>query len=246
VETDWAERVGVAASPYGLKLVPEKGLYELFDPRNEAAIVAQVTPALERLGIRPIAVNELPTQPMQIIVDGVTWDVAPMDLESKSYRVPSSVFIRTKEAEAAGISFGWFLWGEEQFAQPRFEPVARLARSEPVARMVRSDTFAPLRRAVRRPHWGKLVLGVAAACGVAALIPLLLVVGKALVAAITAIVITAGEIAVGLAIGALVLGAVDPILIGVIPTGPNRGLWCVLGTWYHTNAIESNAKIAQR
>jgi len=26
---------------------------------------------------------------------------------------------------------------------------------------------------------------------------------------------------------------VDPIFIGVIPTGPDRGIWCMLGKWFH-------------
>ena len=25
----------------------------------------------------------------------------------------------------------------------------------------------------------------------------------------------------------------DPIVIGVIPTAPNRGIWCLLGKWFH-------------
>ena len=30
-----------------------------------------------------------------------------------------------------------------------------------------------------------------------------------------------------------VLASIDPIVIGVIPTAPNRGLWCSLGAWLH-------------
>jgi hypothetical protein len=25
----------------------------------------------------------------------------------------------------------------------------------------------------------------------------------------------------------------DPIVVGIIPTGPNRGVWCLLGKWFH-------------
>ena len=85
------------------------------------------------------------------------------------------------------------------------------------------------------------MLGVAAVFGIAALIPLLLIVGKALVAAIMAIVVTAGGIAAGLAVGAVVLGVVDPIVIGIIPTGPDEGLWCVLGKWFHDAGDEGQS-----
>lgn len=27
---------------------------------------------------------------------------------------------------------------------------------------------------------------------------------------------------------------IDPILVGVMPTAPNKGVWCIVGKWFHT------------
>jgi hypothetical protein len=69
-------------------------------------IQAHESPSKPGRFIRPVAVKDLPTKAEtdQLVVDGVRWQVELMDPESKTYRVPSSVYIRAKEAEAAGIN----------------------------------------------------------------------------------------------------------------------------------------------
>jgi hypothetical protein len=100
------------------------------------------------------------------------------------YDVPESVYHRIRAAEAAGIPFAYWLWGEEQFSRPTFRPVR-----EPLPA-----------RAIRLGGEAAAVLGTLAA-------PL-------------------GRLVT-------VLASIDPIVIGVIPTAPNRGLWCSLGAWLH-------------
>jgi hypothetical protein len=246
METDWAERIGLAGSPYGLRLAPDKELFELADPRNEPATVAKVMPTLTRLGIRPIALRNLPTEGELVEIGGVRWKVDLMDLESNTYWVPAEVFIRTKSAEAAGINFAWFVWGEEKFKQPRFQVVARAARNERVRRLARDERFQPVRKASRAGSWRRFALGMAATLAGVALIAaigiLLVSIVHAVIAAVAAILMGIGEFVVGFVFLAA-LATVDPILIGVIPTGPNRGLWCELGVWYHDNATGDRSQV---
>lgn len=154
----WRE-VALRQRPYGLGLVPEKEISEYTDPRNEAAIEARWRPVLDRLDIRMLEIRDVVSQPVRINVDGIDWDIAPMG--SGPYNVPQTVYHRIRAAEAEGIPFAYWMWGEEKLTRPTFQPIR-----EPV----------PVRSASPKR---------------------------------------------------------DPIVIGVIPTAPNRGIWCLLGIWLH-------------
>ena len=147
--------------PYGLGIVPDREQFEYIDPRNEPATEARWRPVLERLGIRILGIRDVPSQPLRIEVDSVDWELRPMGNET--YNVPESVYHCIRATEAEGVPFAYWLWGEEQFTRPKFQPVR-----EPT----------PVRSAPRQRDR-------------------------------------------------------DPIVIGVIPTAPNRGIWCLLGKWFH-------------
>ena len=146
--------------PYGLGVVPDKELFEYTDPRNEPATEARWRPVLEQLGIVILGIRDVPSQSVRITVDGIDWDVALMDNDIV-YDVPPSVYHCIMAAEAKEIPFAYWLWGEEQFARPKFQPIRETV---------------PVRSVPRKR---------------------------------------------------------DPIVIGVIPTAPNRGIWCLLGKWFH-------------
>jgi hypothetical protein len=178
---EWRQ-VALREQPYGLDLLPEKERVEYGDPRNEAATEARWAPVLERLGIPILGVRDVPSEAVRLDLDGITWELVPMG--SGVYDVPESVYHRIRAAEAAGIPFAYWLWGEERFSRPAFRPVR-----EPLPA-----------RAVRLSGEAAAVLGTLAA-------PL----GRLVTA----------------------LASIDPIVIGVIPTAPHRGLWCSLGAWLH-------------
>ena len=181
---DQVERreVALREQPYRLGLLPDKERVEYGDPRNEAATEARWAPALERLGIPTLGVRDVPSEAVRLDLDGITWELAPMG--TGVYDVPESVYHRIRAAEAAGIPFAYWLWGEERFSRPAFRPVR-----EPLPA-----------RAIRLGGEAAAVLGTLAA-------PL-------------------GRLVT-------VLASIDPVVIGVIPTAPNRGLWCSLGAWLH-------------
>lgn len=158
------EQLALAEQPFGLELLPDHTIFEYRDPRNEDATVARWKPTLDRFGIDVLGVRDIPSGQTRFTVDGIEWDLRV--LNGGVHSVPSPVYHRIRSAEAAGIPFGYWIWGEEQFSQPTFVPDPGLART--------SRTPVP-------------------------------------------------------AIG----DERDPILIGVIPTAPNRGVWCKLGAWFH-------------
>src|SRR5438309_6372407 len=166
-QVEWRQ-VALREEPYGLDLLPDKERVEVSDPRNEAATEARWAPVLERLGIPILGVRDVPSEAVRLDLDGITWELVPMG--TGVYDVPESVYHRIRAAEAAGIPFAYWLWGEERFSRPTFRPV-----HEPLPA-----------RAIR--------LG--------------------------------GEAAAILGRLATALASLDPIVIGVIPTAPNRGLWC--------------------
>jgi hypothetical protein len=166
---DWKEQLALAESPYGLAVVPEHEIVEYTDLRHEEVRLARWRPVLDRLGIEILGVRDVPSTPTRLTVDGIDWDLVPMG--DGVYSVPPSVYYVIRAAEAAGVPFGHWLWGEERFARPSFQ--------QNPGRTVRSG----------RSNAG-----------------LLSAVGRALR---------------------------DPIVIGVIPTAPGRGMWCLLGRWFH-------------
>jgi hypothetical protein len=165
-----------------MDLLPDKEGVEYRDPRNEAATEARWAPVLERLGIPILGVRDVPAEAVRLDLDGITWELVPMGTDV--YDVPESVYHRIRAAEAAGIPFAYWLWGEECFSRPTFRPVR-----EPLPA-----------RAIR--------LGGEAAAAL-------------------------GTLAAPLGRLVTVLARIDPIVIAVIPTAPNRGLWCSLGAWLH-------------
>ncbi len=156
---DSRQQIALKERPFDLGLAPEREHLEVRDPRNEAATEARWQPVLERLDIEVLGIRDVPTQPVRVEVHGVIWEVAPM--ESRVYHVPESVYHRIRAAEAAGIPFAYWVWGEEQFARPTFQPTPEREQVRPLPR------------------------------------------GR------------------------------DPIVVGIIPTAPNRGVWCLLGLWFH-------------
>jgi hypothetical protein len=157
---DQRKPVAARAKPYGLNVVPDSGLFEYTDQRNEAETEARWRPVLEQLGIMILGIRDVPSQLGRITVDGVEWELERMG--DREYRIPQSVYHCIRSAEAAGIHFAYWIWGEEQFTRPRFVPIQEEARPVPRTRK-----------------------------------------------------------------------EIDPIVIGVIPTAPNRGIWCLLGKWFH-------------
>jgi hypothetical protein len=146
------DRQQAVARPYGVGLVSDTDIFEYLDPQNAAAVAARWRPRLEQLGARVLGTADVPNQPTRFFLDGIDWEVAPLD-PARTYDVPATVFHRVRAAEAAEVPFAYWLWGEEQFARPTFRPVEEPKR--------------------------------------------------------------------------------DPVLIGVIPTAPNRGIWVCLGVWLH-------------
>ena len=144
--------------PYDLGISPDHNLFEYTDPRNEEATLVRWQPALKRLHIPILGVRDVPSEPVRVIFEGIEWILSRMG--NKTYDVPESVYHTIRSAEAEGVPFAYWLWGEEQFARPTFRPIP-----EP----------EPERSTRKR----------------------------------------------------------DPIVIGVIPTAPNRGIWCLLGKWLH-------------
>jgi len=156
---DRPKQVATRAKPYGLNVVPDKEMFEYTDPRNEAAVEARWRPALERLGITILGIRDVPPQLGRITVDGVEWELERMG--NREYSVPESVYHCIRSAEAEGIQFAYWIWGEEQFTRPKFQPI---------------QEKQPARATYQE---------------------------------------------------------IDPIVIGVIPTAPSRGIWCLLGKWFH-------------
>jgi hypothetical protein len=163
-------RVALQERPYGLGVVPEPEVFEYTDPRNELAVEERWTEVLERLGAKVLGVRDVLTETTRLTLDGIEWEISPMR-EDVEYRIPQEVFHRIRAAEAAGVRFAWWVWGEEQFARPSFQAAPDLV--EPVKPRAKPVLTAASRRAL------------------------------------------------------------DPVVIGVIPTGPARGLWVRLGVWFH-------------
>ncbi len=152
------ELVATRERPYNLGIASNKNLYELTDPRNEEATLARWQPVLHRLNIPILGTRDVPSQQVRFSYDGIDWQLSRMG--TQTYNVPESVYHRIRAAEAEGVPFAYWLWGEEQFVRPTFQPIP-----EPT-----------LVRGTRKR---------------------------------------------------------DPIVIGVILTAPNRGIWCLLGQWLH-------------
>jgi hypothetical protein len=110
-----AQQIALGERPYGVGLLPDKTLFEFYDPRNEAAIKERWHPILERIGICDhqgkrgcgiIGVRDMISSPIEITVRGQLWRIAPMDL-TVPHRVPEYVRHRVLAAEAAGIPFAY-------------------------------------------------------------------------------------------------------------------------------------------
>jgi hypothetical protein len=168
---EWQEQIALSERPYDTALVPNQAIHEYSSARNEAAVRARWEPTLARLGVELLGVRDVPEQPTIVMVDGVKWTLERM--RDDTYTVPSDVYHRVRAAEAAGVPFAYFLWGEEQFDRPMFRMADGGAGGSSSGRGTRP----------RQPAWFERAL--------------------------------------------------DPILIAVIPTAPNRGLWCKLGAWFH-------------
>ena len=165
------DQMALLARPYGLGLIPDPGYAEYTDPHNEALTQARWRPLLEELGITLLGIRDVPTHPTRLMVDGIEWDLMPMRT-NRTFHVPPEVYHRIEAARERGIPFAYWIWGEEQFPAPAFQPFAAGEESRPASRN--------LRRAAARARRER-----------------------------------------------------DPIVIGVIPTAPHRGMFCLLGKWFH-------------
>ena len=163
------ERVISRERPYDLGIVPDNRQFEYTDPRNEEATLARWQPVLERLNILILGVRDVPSEPVRVTVDGIEWLLSRMG--NKRYDIPESAYHTIRAAQAAGVPFGYWLWGEEQFDRPEFYP--------------QKPKNASWKSSLER-SWNEWQEKLS-----------------------------------------------DPIVIGVIPTAPNRGIFCLLGKWFH-------------
>jgi hypothetical protein len=169
-----AQQIALGERPYGVGLLPDKTLFEFYDPRNEAATQERWHPVLERIGICDhqgkrgcgiLGVRDMISSPTELTVRGQLWRIAPMDL-TVPHRVPEYVRHRVLAAEAAGLPFAYWIWGKEVFPPKPTLVTPSQQRTQ----------AAPATTSLRRK--------------------------------------------------------LDPCLIAIIPTAPNRGIWCSLGEWY--------------
>jgi hypothetical protein len=169
-----AQQIALGDRPYGVGLLPDKALFEFYDPRNEAATKERWHPILERIGICDhqaekgcgiVGVRDMISSPTEITFREQLWRIAPMDL-TVPHRVPEYVRHRVLAAEAAGIPFAYWIWGKEV--------------SPPKPKLV-TQFHQKARTAGAAKSW---------------------------------------------------LRKLDPCLIAIIPTAPNRGIWCSLGEWF--------------
>lgn len=151
------------AAPFSLAVVPETEPQGYTDPANEVVVQHQWQRICERHGAAILGIRDVPTSPREVQLDGIRWELGPLGTDERT--VPADVFHRVRALEAAGVPFGYWLWGEELPQRPNLRPLP-----------------APT-PAVRGSGWPTRQR--------------------------------------------------DPLLIGVIPTSPGRGLWVLLGRWFH-------------
>ena len=142
------------------------------DPRNEELILAHWQPVLKELGIAVLGIRPLLTRPQRLTVDGLAWDIRPMDLH-QTYEVPAFVHHRVQAAQEWRVPFTHWYWAEET-----------------------APVYPKLRPTPQRPP-----------------------VGKRLTEAFRTVKEWFDNL--------------DPLLIAVIPTGPDRGIFCCVGKWLH-------------
>ena len=140
---DWREKALRQEAPYGLGLLPESDHLEYTDPRNEDVVTERWRGVLERLGIKVLYVRDTITGPTRFDFDGVEWLLEPMD-NHRTYDVPVSVYHRVRAAEAEGVPFGYWIWGEEQFARPAFRPTPERAPASAARGAARESWFPRL------------------------------------------------------------------------------------------------------
>jgi hypothetical protein len=150
-------------TPYGLATVPETNPAAPIDEQHERAIQQRWQRICERHGAAILGIRDVLTSPREVQLDGIRWELGPLGTDERT--VPAEVFHRVRALEAAGVPFGYWLWGEELPQRPNLRPLA-----EPTPTASGSDWPSRQR---------------------------------------------------------------DPLLIGVIPTAPGRGLWVLLGRWFH-------------
>lgn len=151
------------AAPYGLATMPASKRTALTSEQYERDIQQRWQRACERHGAAILGIRDVPTHPREVQLDGIRWELGPLGTDERA--VPADVFHRMRALEAAGVPFGYWLWGEELPQRPHLRPLP-----EP--------THAP--SGGNGPSHQR-----------------------------------------------------DPLLIGVIPTAPGRGLWVLLGRWFH-------------
>ncbi len=132
--------------------VPQTYHPQNIDPVYEQTLLEYWTPTLEAIKVKARVIEDLPTRIMPMSIDGVEWNLGPMDM-NKRYSVPPWVYRRYNACRIAGVPFSSYLWGEEVQPPPLPKP---------------------------QPY-----------------------------------------------------KVYDPIFIGIIATGTNRGIWCEIGKWFH-------------
>lgn len=152
------------ASPYGLAAVPETQHTAPLDEQHERTIQQRWQRTCEEHDADILGIRDVPTRPQLVQLDGIRWELGPLGTDERT--VPADVFHRVRALEAAGVPFGYWLWGEELPPRPNLRAVP--------AAVTRSSAGSGWRPRLR-----------------------------------------------------------DPLLIGVIPTAPQRGLWVLLGRWFH-------------
>ena len=109
------------AAPYGLATMPESRRTALTDEQYERDIQQRWQRTCERHGAAILGIREVPTRPQLVQLDGIRWELGPLGTDERA--VPVDVFHRMRALEAAGVPFGYWLWGEELPQRPHLRPL---------------------------------------------------------------------------------------------------------------------------
>jgi hypothetical protein len=94
-------------------------------------------------------IRDVPTRSQELVLDGMRWQLGPLGTDERT--VPADVFNRVRALEAAGVPFGYWLWGEELAQRPNLRPLPKPTPAVTWIVLMEGDQ----RACPRRWHWSR-------------------------------------------------------------------------------------------